>query len=49
MSKVGAVKQGSPEKVSSELRLEGQVRVSQRKRSEKNVPGGEYGIGFMVR
>ena len=48
MSKVGAVKQGSSEKVSSELRLEGQVRVSQRKQSE-NVPGGEYGIGLMVR
>lgn len=35
--KVGAVKEGFLEEVSSELRLEGQVRVSERKRSEKNV------------
>lgn len=46
---MGAVKKGSPEKVSSELRLEGQVRVSQRRRSEENVPGGEYSRGMMVR
>lgn len=47
--KVGAVKEGFLEEVSSELRLEGQVRVSQRKRSEKNVLGGESSIGIMVR
>lgn len=46
---MGAVKKCSPEKVSSELRLEGQVRVSQRRWSEENVPGGEYSRGMMVR
>lgn len=46
---MGAVKKGSPEKVSSELRLEGKVRVSQRNWSEENVPGGVCGRGMMVR